>query len=105
MRQEDYQAAARLRDELTCVRDRFYLSLYVCSQVCLSFDRHVFFDLDWFVHLLHFSRSTPLCLLEAANCSHCLHVHGRRRQSDSRSMVEEANRRFYDAFQRNDFKV
>lgn len=32
-------------------------------------------------------------------------MHDRRRQSDSRSMVEEANRRFYDAFQRNDFKV
>ncbi|BDA49821.1 probable f-box protein SKIP8 at C-terminar half [Coccomyxa sp. Obi] len=45
VRQEDYQAAAKLRDELT------------------------------------------------------------RRQSDSRSMVEEANRRFYDAFQRNDFKA
>ncbi|CAL8464307.1 g3842 [Coccomyxa elongata] len=45
VRQEDYQAAARLRDELT------------------------------------------------------------RRQSDNRSMVEEANRRFYDAFQRNDFKA
>ena len=32
-------------------------------------------------------------------------VECRQRQSDGKSMVEEANRRFYDAFQRNDLKV